>query len=192
MRAIISSRSYSPAKMIQRFAIADGLPCRAAQACARPLESAARTSSTRPASIIAFHADFDPCVQLLALAPQHKHAALFGRPAFFELQLLMADRLARCPIHFERRISRRVSCGWMFDAATGSTCASRSCSACWPTCCNSSFDLLSQLPIGRRAVEQAAEQALEIQRRAADKQRFPAARRIRRPLARPLRHTARR
>ena len=119
-----------------------------------------------------FDAAFDPLVQLLAAAAQDEHAAFVGRPAFFELQLLMADRLAGGAIDFEcadqpaRVVRMDVRCGHRIDLRKSIV------ERLLADVLQFLLDFVAQLPIGRRAVEQAAQQALEIQRRAADEQRL--------------------
>ena len=104
-------------------------------------------------------AGLDPLVQLLAAAAEDENAALVGRPAFFELQLLMADRLAGGAIDFERanqptRIVR-------VDVRRGDRIDLRQSvvERLLADVLELFLDFVAELPIGRRAVEQSAQQA---------------------------------
>ena len=117
-----------------------------------------------------FDAAFDAAVQFEPVAPQDEHAALVGRSTFFELGLLMAEGLAGGAIDFERadespRVVRMdVRRGDGIDLRE--SLVERGLADFGELV----FDLLAQLPVGGRAVEQAAEQTLEIERRAADEE----------------------
>ena len=138
----------------EHFAIADGLAGRAARVARPARRSDRRTSSTRPASIIASTRPSIRWCSSSRCAPQHEHAALVGRPAFVELHLLMADRLAGRAKHFQRadqppRVVRMNVATPPPDrpasAARGAPAARRRSSSC--------FDLVAQSanrPAGRR------------------------------------------
>ena len=103
---------------------------------------------------------------------EHKHTAIGGRPAGVELALPLADRPAGLLVNLQRPDEPpcvvRVESGGR-DGVGASYLSVEPFGAVLPRLVGKSA---SQFPVGRRPLEDAAQQALQVQRRAADEQRL--------------------
>ena len=117
-------------------------------------------------------AEVNPLMEHVPRPEQHEHAAASGRAAFFELRLQMADRPPRGAVDLQRAndtpLVMRVQLGGGQRVDLLQAFVQRRQAGLLEFF----LDRVAELPIRRRAAEDAAQQGLQIQRRSPDEQHF--------------------